>query len=65
MKTHSITEIAKARLLPFSERTLRRMIAAGELRPMNIGRGKVARYAVTEAEIQRVLKRFAPKKTRR
>lgn len=56
-KHYKLAEVVEQRLLPWSERTIRRMIAAGELRVLNVGRGELARYVITDTEIARVLRK--------
>lgn len=53
-KLITIAEVAERQLLPFSVRSLRALIANGRMKAGNIGLGKVPRWAVTEAEIERI-----------
>ncbi len=56
-KHYKLTEVIEQRLLPWSERTIRRMIAAGEIKPLDVGRGNLARYVLTDTEIARVMRK--------
>jgi predicted site-specific integrase-resolvase len=48
--------IAKLKLIPFSSRTIRRLIAAGKIRAVNTSNAETPRYIVTESEIERLKK---------
>lgn len=49
-----IAEVSERGLLPYRPSAIKRLIATGEIVAVNIGRGKVPRYALTEIEISRV-----------
>jgi hypothetical protein len=59
-----LREIADKRMLPFSIRTLMRLIEQGRITAVNIGAGAVVpRWAITEGEIARFKRTAAPRGT--
>ena len=55
MKTYTVKRAIELNLLPWSLKTIWRMRDRGEIKLINIGQGQQNRWAITDAEIQRVM----------
>lgn len=53
-ENYTLKEVAELGILPYSWRTLRRMIARGEINAQAFMLGKRPRYMVSRAELERV-----------
>ena len=58
---YTVNEIVERKLLPFSAKTVRRLIACGKLKATSIALGEVARYRVSKVELERFAAKLAKK----
>lgn len=58
MKTYTLKQAIKLNLLPWSVKTIMRMRERGDINLINIGNGSRNRWAITDAEVQRVVNAY-------
>lgn len=58
MKTYTLRQAIEKNLLPWSVKTILRMKDRGEINLIDIAQGKRTIWAVTDAEIKRVMMRY-------